>query len=91
MWGWLPGCFGLLGLFMGLGRLGGLLSRKAGRPAGALVSCLCGGAGVVGCLVFGVEDTPAAGGLLRPCGCGGRLVVGALARVWGWHAVGVLG
>ena len=82
MWGWLPGCFDLARAVDGSGPAGGLLSRKAGRPAGALVSCLCGGAGVVGCLVCGVGDTLAAA-------C--WVVVGALARVWGWHAVGVLG
>ena len=70
----------------GSGPVGWLLSRKAGWLAGALVSCLCGGAGVVGCLVFGVEDTPAAAwfGWWWVSLC-------VLVCVWGWHAVGVLG
>ena len=83
----------LLGLLMGLGRSGGC---SRGRLGGWLVlwfpACVVG-AGVVGCLVFGVEDTPAVVGCCGCCGRGGLLVVGAPAcvGVWGWHAVGVLG
>ena len=64
---------------MGLGRLGGLPLRKAGRPT---VVHWC--AGWLACLVIGVGNTPAAA-------C--WVVVGAPAcvGVWGWHAVGVLG
>ena len=84
----------LLGLLMGLGRSGGC---SRGRLGGWLVlwfpACVVG-AGVVGCLVFGVEDTPAV------VGCCGLVVVVVcwwwvslcvLVCVWGWHAVGVLG
>ena len=81
MWGWLPGCFDLARAVDGSGPAGGLLSRKAGRPTVSRVLVL---AGLVGCLVCGVGDTPAAA-------C--WVVVGAPAcvGVWGWHAVGVLG
>ena len=46
--------------------------------------------GVVGCLVLGVGNTPAV------VGCCGLVVVVVCwwwvpLRVWGWHAVGVLG
>ena len=88
-WSWLSG------LLMGLGRSGGC---SRGRLGGWLVlwfpACVVG-AGVVGCLVFGVEDTPAV--VVGRCGCcgrGGLLVVGApcvLCVCGGWHAVGVLG
>ena len=67
----------------GSGPAGGLLLRKRGGW-----SCLVGLllAGVVGCLVFGVEDTPAAAwfGWWWVSLC-------VLVCVWGWHAVGVLG
>ena len=71
----------LLGLLMGLGRSGGC---SRGRLGGWLVlwfpACVVG-AGVVGCLVFGVEDTPAV--VVGRCGCcgrGGLLVVGVPVR-----------
>ena len=87
MRGWLPGCL-LSGSLMGLGRLGGLLLRKswaADRVSWDVFSRV----GLV-CLVFGVEDTPAV------VGCCGLVVVVVCwwwvpPRVWGWHAVGVLG
>ena len=70
----------LLGLLMGLGRLGGC---SCGRLGGWLVlwfpACVVG-AGVVGCLVFGVEDTPAVVGCCGCCGRGGLLVVGVPVR-----------
>ena len=74
---------------MGLGRLGDLPLRKAGRPTVSRGFVLAGGVGLSGA---GIGDAPAAGGLLRSCGCGG-LVGGGCPRacVWGWHAVGVLG
>ena len=72
-WSWLSG------LLMGLGRSGGC---SRGRLGGWLVlwfpACVVG-AGVVGCLVFGVEDTPAVVGCCGCCGRGGLLVVGAPA------------
>ena len=84
----------LLGPLMGLGRSGGC---SRGRLGGWLVlwfpACVVG-AGVVGCLVFGVEDTPAVGGC---CGlvvvvvCWWWVFLCVLVCVWGWHAVGVLG
>ena len=71
----------LLGPLMGLGRSGGC---SCGRLGGWLVlwfpACVVG-AGVVGCLVFGVEDTPAV--VVGRCGCcgrGGLLVVGVPVR-----------
>ena len=42
---------------MGLGRLGGLLSRKAGRPTVSRGFVLAGGVGLSGA---GMRDTPAA-------------------------------
>ena len=73
-WSWLSG------LLMGLGRLGGC---SRGRLGGWLVlwfpACVVG-AGVVGCLVFGVGDTPAVVGCCGCCGCGGLLVVGVPVR-----------
>ena len=64
----------------GSGPAGGLLSRKAGWLAGALVSCLCGGGR--GGWLPGVwcRRHARCGGLLRPCGCGGLLVVGVPVR-----------
>jgi len=63
-----------------------LAEELGGRP------CLVGLFSRVGlvCLVFGVEDTPAV------VGCCGLVVVVVCwwwvpPRVWGWHAVGVLG
>ena len=44
--------------------------------------------GVVGCLVLGVGNTPVV--LLLPA-CVGSGVWWVPLRVWGWHAVGVLG
>ena len=76
----------LLGPLMGLGRSGGC---SRGRLGGWLVlwfpACVVG-AGVVGCLVFGVGNTPAAAwfGWWWVSLC-------VLVCVWGWHAVGVLG
>ena len=88
-WSWLSG------LLMGLGRLGGC---SCGRLGGWLVlwfpACVVG-AGVVGCLVFGIGNTPAV--VVGRCGCcgrGGLLVVGVPVRACvrvGWHAVGGLG
>ena len=70
----------LLGPLMGLGRSGGC---SCGRLGGWLVlwfpACVVG-AGVVGCLVFGVEDTPAVVGCCGCCGRGGLLVVGVPVR-----------
>ena len=64
---------------MGLGRLGGLPSRKGWAADRRALVC-----GVVGLSGAGMRDTPAAA-------C--WVVVGAPAcvGVWGWHAVGVLG
>ena len=78
MWGWLPGCFDLARAVDGSGPAGGLPLRKAGRLTVSRGLVLAGG---VGCLVFGVGDTPAAGGLLRPLVVVVWLVVGALACV----------
>ena len=84
MWGWLPGRL-LSGPLMGLGRLGVLPLRK-----GWAADCRALVCGVVGCLVLGVGNTPAV------VGCCGLVVVVVCwwwvpPRVWGWHAVGVLG
>ena len=70
---------------MGLGRLGGL---SCGRLGGRL--CLVGLFSRVGlaCLVIGVGDTPVV--LLLPA-CVGSGAWWVPLRVWGWHAVGVLG
>ena len=83
--GWLPGRLILLRLLNGSGPAGGLLSRKAGRST---VVHWC--AGWLACLVLGVGNTPAV------VGCCGLVVVVVCwwwvpLRVWGWHAVGVLG
>ena len=74
---------------VGLGRLGGLPSRKGWAADRRALVC-----GVVGLSGAGIGDTPAVVGCCGCCGRGGLLVVGALACllcVWGWHAVGVLG
>ena len=70
---------------MGLGRLGGL---PCGRLGGRL--CLVGLFSRVGlaCLVIGVGNTPVV--LLLPA-CVGSGAWWVPLRVWGWHAVGVLG
>ena len=94
MWGWLPGRL-LSGPLYGSGPAGGCSSRKAGQPLVLWFPACVVGAGVVGCLVFGVEDTPvcwwaAAAVVVVVVGW----LVGASVRawcVWGWHAVGVLG
>ena len=73
----------LLGLLMGLGRPGGLPRGRLGDWP-CLVGLLL--AGLVGCLVFGVGDTPAAACVwwwwVPPCvlgACGG----GMLSGFWG--------
>ena len=84
MWGgFLVVC--CLGRLLGLGRLGGL---PCGRLGGRL--CLVGLFSRVGlaCLVLGVGDTPVV--LLLPA-CVGSGAWWVPLRVWGWHAVGVLG
>jgi len=70
---------------MGLGRLG---ACSRGRLGGRL--CLVGLFSRVGlaCLVIGVGDTPVV--LLLPA-CVGSGAWWVPLRVWGWHAVGVLG
>ena len=68
----------------GLGRPGGCVRGR--QLAVALASRLCGGGGG-GWLCVGVGDTPAAACF----GGGGCSRVRACVRVWGWHAVGVLG
>ena len=69
---------------MGLGRLGGLPLRKAGRPTVSRGFVLAGG-WLVWC---GMRDTPVV--LLLPA-CVGSGAWWVPLRVWGWHAVGVLG
>ena len=87
MWGWLPGRLILSGPCSWVRAGRGAAAR--GKQGGWLVlwfpACVVG-AGVVGCLVFGVEDTPAAAwfGWWWVSLC-------VLVCVWGWHAVGVLG
>ena len=78
MWGWLPGCFGLLGLLMGPGRLGGLPLRKAGRLTVSRGFVLTGGVGLSGawCRKHACHASAS-------CLCGEWGVVGALARVCG--------
>ena len=70
---------------MGLGRLG---ACSRGRLGGRL--CLVGLFSRVGlaCLVLGVGNTPVV--LLLPA-CVGSGAWWVPLRVWGWHAVGVLG
>ena len=70
---------------MGLGRLGGLPLRK-GRAVDC-VSWVCSRGWLV-CLVIGVGNTPVM--LLLPA-CVGSVAWWVPLRVWGWHAVGVLG
>ena len=70
----------LSGPLYGSGPAGGCSSRKAGWLVLWFPACVVG-AGVVGCLVLGVGDTPAVVGCCGCCGCGGRLVVGAPACV----------
>ena len=68
----------------------GCSSRKAGWLVLWFPACVVG-AGVVGCLVLGVGNTPVV--LLLPA-CVGSGVWWVPLRawcVWGWHAVGVLG
>ena len=62
--------------------------RKAGQPLVLWFPACVVGAGVVGCLVLGVGNTPVV--LLLPA-CVGSGVWWVPLRVWGWHAVGVLG
>ena len=86
MWGWLPGrC--CLGRCMGLGRPG---AAPHGRPGGWCSGFLpvWWGLGWLACLVLGVGNTPVV--LLLPA-CVGSGVWWVPLRVWGWHAVGVLG
>ena len=66
----------------------GCSSRKAGQPLVLWFPACVVGAGVVGCLVLGVGNTPVV--LLLPA-CVGSGVWWVPLRVWGWHAVGVLG
>ena len=84
----------LSGPLVGLGRPG-LLLRKAGWLAGALVSCLCGGCwGGVGCLVLALGDTLAwwwAAAAVVVVVVGWWWVPSRAWCAWGWHAVGVLG
>ena len=87
MWGWLPGRL-LSGPLYGSGPAGGCSSRKAGQPLVLWFPACVVGAGVVGCLVLGVGNTPVV--LLLPA-CVGSGVWWVPLRVWGWHAVGVLG
>ena len=75
----------LLGLLYGSGPAGGLPLRK-GRAADR-VSWVCSRGWLV-CLVIGVGDTPVM--LLLPA-CVGSVAWWVPPRVWGWHAVGVLG
>ena len=70
---------------MGLGRPGGLPLRKAGRPTVSRGFVLAGGVGLPG---TGIGDTPVM--LLLPA-CVGSVAWWVPLRVWGWHAVGVLG
>ena len=75
----------LSGPLNGSGPAGGCSSWKAGRPTVSRGLVLAGG---VGCLVLGVGNTPVV--LLLPA-CVGSGVWWVPLRVWGWHAVGVLG
>ena len=69
----------------GSGSAGGLPLRK-GRAVDC-VSWVCSRGWLV-CLVIGVGDTPVM--LLLPA-CVGSVAWWVPLRVWGWHAVGVLG
>ena len=73
----------LSGPLYGSGPAGGCSSRKAGWLT---VVHWC--AGWLACLVLGVGNTPVV--LLLPA-CVGSGVWWVPLRVWGWHAVGVLG
>ena len=75
----------LLGLLYGSGPAGGLPLRKGW--AADCVSWVCSRGWLV-CLVIGVGDTPVM--LLLPA-CVGSVAWWVPLRVWGWHAVGVLG
>ena len=75
----------LLGLLYGSGPAGGLPLRKGW--AADRVSWVCSRGWLV-CLVIGVGDTPVM--LLLPA-CVGSVAWWVPLRVWGWHAVGVLG
>ena len=66
---------------MGLGRLGGLPSRKSWAADRRALVC-----GVVGLSGAGIGDTPAVVGCCGCCGRGGLLVVGAPA----WCGGGML-
>ena len=75
----------LLGLLYGSGPAGGLPLRKGW--AADRVSWVCSRGWLV-CLVIGVGNTPVM--LLLPA-CVGSVAWWVPLRVWGWHAVGVLG
>ena len=75
----------LSGSLNGSGPAGGLPLRK-GRAANC-VSWVCSRGWLV-CLVVGVGNTPVM--LLLPA-CVGSVAWWVPPRVWGWHAVGVLG
>ena len=70
---------------MGLGRLGVCPCGRAGRPTVSRGFVLAGGVGLSGA---GMRDTPVM--LLLPA-CVGSVAWWVPLRVWGWHAVGVLG
>ena len=72
---------------MGLGRLGGLPLRKAGRPTVSRGFVLAGGVGLSG---DWCRRHARCGGLLGLLWSWWSAVVGA-PSCWGWHAVGVLG
>ena len=73
----------LLGLLNGSGPAGGLPLRKGWAADRRALVC-----GVVGLSGAGIGDTPVV--LLLPA-CVGSGVWWVPLRVWGWHAVGVLG
>ena len=82
--GWLPGRW-LSGPLSGSGPAGAAPRGRAGRPTVSRGFVL---AGWLACLVIGVGNTPVM--LLLPA-CVGSGVWWVPLRVWGWHAVGVLG
>ena len=82
--GWLPGRV-LSGSLNGSGPAGG--SALAEGWAADRVSWVCS-RGWLACLVLGVGNTPVM--LLLPA-CVGSGAWWVPLRVWGWHAVGVLG
>ena len=84
MRGWLPGRV-LSGSLNGSGPAGG--SALAEGWAADRVSWVCS-RGWLACLVLGVGNTPVM--LLLPA-CVGSGAWWVPLRVWGWHAVGVLG